>query len=163
MIRRVFIILLSLAAFQAQGAAIQAQEVGPGGANPPEATSQVIVHPSSWRWDECRFQGLFHVKWAQAEEELTARCAVRHWGVPGGFAKLDDVISCESGWNRFAVSASGSYVGLAQHVARSWYARFRAFAPPLWQLRSAWWNSRTHLIVTVRMVHAGGWAPWACA
>lgn len=116
-----------------------------------------------WRWDKCRFQGLQAPKWTQHEEDLTARCAVMHFSVPGGLSKFRAVISCESGWNRNAVSASGTFVGLAQHHRGYWLSRYKAFAPPHWDLKPGWANSRTHLIVTARMVHAGGWGPWSCA
>lgn len=123
----------------------------------------VAAHQHSWRWDECRFQGLQRGTWTAREELLTARCAIGKWPIPGGMSKLDSVISCESGWNRNAVSSSGSYVGLAQHALRYWSGRVGTYEPNRWDLADGWRNSRTHLVVTVRMVRAVGWGPWGCA
>lgn len=110
---------------------------------------------------QCKFQGLQGGKWTQTEENDTARCVTRRWSVPGGLAKLRAVGSCESGWNRFATN--GRYVGLFQHDKDAWPARVRSYTPPHWELQPGWQNSRTQIVVTVRMVRAQGWGAWTCA
>lgn len=116
-----------------------------------------------WRWRQCRFQGLEHPKWTAREERLTARCVEDHFATPGGLAELDSIITCESGWNRFAYNPSGPYVGLAQHALSAWSARVRSYSPRHWNLHPAWANSRTMLVITARMMRAVGLSPWACA
>jgi hypothetical protein len=111
---------------------------------------------------DCQFDFITSRVWSPWEEHLTARCLVLKWPVSGGLPKLDSVISCESGWYRYA-SNGGSYLGLGQHAASSWPGRVRAYEPPGWRLRPAWWNSRSNLTVTVRMAHSVGWGPWTCA
>lgn len=111
---------------------------------------------------QCRFQSLDPGTWTQHEETRTAWCVLNRWPVPGGFAKLSSVINCESGWNRFAYNAAG-YVGLAQHAISSWAYRVAHYRPTWWTLKTAWWNPRTALTVTVRMVRDLGWSPWSCA
>jgi hypothetical protein len=112
---------------------------------------------------ECRFQWMDRGVWTQHEEDVTAWCVERKWPVFGGLAKLRAVISCESGWSRFAYNAGGPYVGLAQHALASWSSRVKAYEPTWWDLRPGWRNSRTQIVVTARMVQAEGWGPWACA
>ncbi len=116
-----------------------------------------------WRSQQCRFQSLEPARWTEREEQRTAWCLQAKWAVPGGYTKLYDVIDCESGWSRFAYNPGGPYVGLAQHHLASWAGRVAAYAPRHWELRPGWRNSRTQLVVTVRMVRAVGWGPWSCA
>src|SRR5262245_26323943 len=80
-----------------------------------------------WRMRECRFQSLQQGTWTPHEEQLTASCAVRHFPVSGGLAQVDSVVACESGWNRLARSASGSYVGLFQHDVSAYVSRINAY------------------------------------
>jgi hypothetical protein len=119
--------------------------------------------PKSWRYEECRFQSLNRGTWTSREEVLTARCAVAKWTPAGGFAKVDSVISCESGWNRFAYNPAGPYVSLAQHALSAWPYRLRSYRPAGWSLSPRWQNARSALVVTVRMAASGGWGPWSCA
>ena len=129
------------------------------------AAPEIQAAPKDWRWDECRFQGLQRGVWTATEERLTAQCVLSHWSVPGGLAKLTAVIACESGWNRLAYNPHGPYLGLAQHAGRYWIGRVNSYEPAAWDkgLSRNWRNSRAQLVVTARMVHAGGWTPWACA
>ena len=128
------------------------------GAGAPNATAD------GWRQDECRFQSLHQATWTAREERLTAKCAIDHWSVPGGYAKLYSVGDCESGWNRFANNA-GRYLGLFQHSESYWQDRVNAYEPTAWEkgLSERWTNSRTQIIVTARMAHRDGWGPWRCA
>jgi hypothetical protein len=113
---------------------------------------------------DCQFEFVHDAHWTDWEERLTARCLVRKWSVPGGLPQLASVISCESGWWRFARNPSG-YVGLGQHDAGAWPSRVRSWAPAHWDLNPYWANSRSNLTVTVRMAHADGhWGQWSgCA
>jgi len=118
-----------------------------------------------WRYDRCQFQSLMPGLWTPREERLSAKCAVRHWSVPGGLSQMLSVGQCESGWNRFSHSPLG-YVGIFQHDEDSWAGRVATFEPgPHWDLSSQWTNSRSQVIVTARMAHNDGdWGQWAgCA
>lgn len=126
--------------------------------------AQAAVESDRWRQRECRFQSLQSPTWTFLEEQLTAECALRHFGpVDGGYTKLYSVIDCESGWNRVA-SNGGRYLGLAQHSAAYWPDRVRSLLPSAWRLGpwERWQNSRSQLIVTVKMARAS-WSPWSCA
>jgi hypothetical protein len=110
---------------------------------------------------ECRFQHLDRGTWTQREEDRTARCVLKRFGpVPGGFPELRAVGDCESGWYRLAYNPAG-YVGLFQHDLSAWADRVARWSDP-WTLRSRWQNSRSQIVVTVRMAHAYGWGGWSC-
>jgi hypothetical protein len=118
---------------------------------------------------QCRFDWLDHQTWTNREEHRTASCVLERWSVPGGLAKFDSVIDCESGWSRFAYNpgnpeiSGDEYVGLAQHDEQSWPYRVHSYEPPWWHLKPEWSNPRTQIVVTVRMVIAQGWSAWSCA
>lgn len=112
---------------------------------------------------DCQFDWIDGIHWSPREEELTTDCVLRRWSVDGGEAKFDSVISCESGWSRFAYNAGGPYVGLGQHALSSWAGRVNAYRPMGWKLQPNWRNSRTQIVVTARMEAASGWGPWSCA
>jgi len=119
---------------------------------------------AEWRWDECRFQSVNRPLWTANEERLTAECATDKWSIPGGLAELTSVGQCESGWNRFA-NNGGRYVGLFQHAASSYTGRVNTYGPVAWDhpISTAWRNSRSQIVMTVRMVRDVGWGPWSCA
>ncbi len=89
------------------------------------------------------------------------RCAERRWEVPGGAKKAICIAQAESGLNPKAVSESGEYVGLFQHSADAWPDRYREWTRKAWELDERPLNGRTNAIVTIRMVNANGWGPWA--
>lgn len=134
---------------------------------PPEAASadnrSGQARSIEWRAKECRYQSLDKALWTDREERLTAECAVGKWSVPGGVAFFTQVEMCESGGNRFA-SNGGRFVGLFQHMASAYVSRVNEYQPAGWSrdLSTRWTNSRGHIVMTARMVHAGGWGPWAC-
>ena len=134
------------------------------GALAPEATAETRQHQRIEREmrTDCQFDFITGQPWTDWEEKLTARCLVQKFPVSGGLPKLDSVISCESGWYRFA-SNGGGYLGLGQHAASAWYGRVHAYEPANWNLKPAWSNSRSNLTVTGRMAHSVGWSPWGCA
>jgi hypothetical protein len=111
---------------------------------------------------DCQFDFISNRAWTPWEESLTGRCLVQKWPVSGGFPKLSAVIQCESGWYRYAYNPNG-HVGLSQQDAGSWSYRLRAYEPPGWELKPAWWNPRSNLTVAVRMAHSSGWGAWTCA
>ena len=123
-----------------------------------------IFGGGEWRERTCRFQSLERPIWTAREENLTAACVVRRLGpISGGLSKLLAVGSCESGWNRLA-SNGGRYLGIFQHAAAYWDGR-TGLVPERWRSGN-WdsvWNTRAQIVVTVRMVKAGGWGPWGCA
>jgi transglycosylase-like protein with SLT domain len=94
-------------------------------------------------------RGPWHVK------QLIA-CAARHWGVPGGVATALAVASRESHFDPRAYNPSGC-AGIYQHMLRYWPGRARQFGFTGWSA----FNARANIIVTMKMVHGGGWGPWA--
>jgi hypothetical protein len=88
------------------------------------------------------------------------RCAIDLWSVPGGATKAICIAARESHLNPHASSATGKYLGLFQHSAAAWPGRYEMWTKPRWQLHPNALNGRTNAIVTIRMVHAGGWGPW---
>jgi hypothetical protein len=115
---------------------------------------------------QCRFQWIDRGTWTAREERLTTECVLARWPVSGGIDFFSRVIACESGWNRFAYNPNGPYLGLAQHGEEWWPDRVRQWLPERWRAGLKWWrwvNSRTQIVVTARMAHAGGWGPWSCA
>jgi hypothetical protein len=88
------------------------------------------------------------------------RCAVRRWAVEGGAARAICIARRESGLVPTAASAGGDFLGLFQHMASAWPERYDAWAWPGWGLKRTALNGRTNTIVTIRMVHDGGWGPW---
>lgn len=118
-----------------------------------------------WRQKECRFQSLREGIWTEMEERMVATCALAKWPAVT-YDTLDRIIACESHWRRTAYNPSGPYVGLAQHVLSSWAGRLRTYSPKGWEmgLKSAWQNSRSMLIVTVRMMASVNIQDhWSCA
>lgn len=115
------------------------------------------------REKECRYQWVDHRTWTAREEWRTAKCVVERWPVPGGLSEFSRIISCESGWSRFAYNPIGPYVGLGQHALRYWTGRLTYYSPIWWNLDPRWKNSRTMLTITARMMHEVGLSPWACA
>jgi hypothetical protein len=89
------------------------------------------------------------------------RCATDRWIVPGGAEKAICIARRESGLDPTATSKTGQYLGLYQHMASDWPRRYDAWTRPLWELSRYALNGRTNTIVTIRMVNAGGWGPWA--
>lgn len=115
-----------------------------------------------WRAEECRYRSLYGSPQEFSYEEmvLTARCAVDHFPVPGGFAMLNSVVACESGWGPDAVSPTGSYRGLMQLG----YSEFHSNVGPMrWPVKREWTNPRSNLLAGVRLAHRVGWGPWTCA
>ena len=121
--------------------------------------SAVNERPSR-RERQCRFQWIDKATWTQREEILTAACVEARWPIPGGLEHLKHVIACESGWYRHAYNPAGPYVGLGQHLLSAWDGRVHTYEPKWWTLRPNWRNSRTQLVVTVRMAHRYDWGAW---
>jgi hypothetical protein len=99
-------------------------------------------------------------------QHLSAReiaCAVEQFGpVPGGAKRAICIARRESGLNPTAASRpTGMYVGLYQHLAAAWPARFADWTSPAWRLPSSPFSARTNAIVTIRMVQAMGRWPAA--
>jgi hypothetical protein len=99
--------------------------------------------------------------WSPTDVKQAIDCAVNHWSVPGGRRKAKSVARCESGFNPRARYTD--HLGVYQHVSRYWPARFRAHRVHGWHMHSSVFNARSNVVVSIRMAHAGGWGPWACA
>jgi hypothetical protein len=85
-------------------------------------------------------------------------CAATRWVVPGGTKRAICIARRESGLVPTATSPGGHYLGLFQHSAKMWHARYERWAVPAWRLGTSALNGRTNAIVTLRMVHAArGW------
>ncbi len=89
------------------------------------------------------------------------RCAADRWAVPGGAEKAICIARAESGLLPDTVSAGGEYLGLFQHSAEAWPGRYEAWTRASWGLDESALSGRTNAIVTIRMVNANGWGPWA--
>jgi hypothetical protein len=88
-------------------------------------------------------------------------CATQEWEVPGGAERAICIADAESHLNPRATSAGGEYLGLFQHAAEAWPARYDAWTRPSWHLDESALSGRTNAIVTIRMVNAGGWGAWS--
>jgi hypothetical protein len=95
-----------------------------------------------------------------AHERELIHCATNHWKVFGGYRKALCIAKRESRLNPKAISPDGDYLGLYQHARRYWRSRYAAFTKPQWELKKSALIGRTNAIVTIRMVHDGGWDPW---
>ena len=86
-------------------------------------------------------------------------CAVDRFGpVPGGVERAICIAKRESGLNPKAASETGMYLGLYQHAAEYWPARYDANTNDAWALPLSARNGRSNSIVTVRMVvKLGSW------
>jgi hypothetical protein len=100
--------------------------------------------------------------WSNKDERQAVRLVVSEWHVPGGAPRAVSVIRCESGFQARARNACCS--GLLQ-LHRSYFPGwFRRFNPHRgWKLHRSVYNPRTNLVIGLRLAHAGGWGPWACA
>lgn len=83
------------------------------------------------------------------------RCAARHWDVPGGASKALYIAYRESRYDPDAKNSSGAE-GIYQHLKTYWPGRATKYGFPDWSA----FNARANIIVTMRMVKAGGWGPW---
>ena len=86
-------------------------------------------------------------------------CAVDRFGpIPGGADRAICIADRESHLNPKAESETGMYLGLYQHAAAYWPARYDGMTNPDWELPESALHGRTNSIVTVRMVaRAGAW------
>jgi len=97
----------------------------------------------------------------QAFSKRLIECAAARWPVEGGAEKAICIAQRESGLIPTASSPTGTYVGLFQHSAADWPRRYDEWTRPYWRLKVNPYNGRTNAIVTIRMVNAEGWGPWA--
>jgi hypothetical protein len=88
-------------------------------------------------------------------------CAAGVWPVRGGATKAICIARRESNLDPTASSRTGKYLGLYQHQASAWPSRFDTWTRRRWKLKDDALNGRSNAIVTMRMVHANGWGPWA--
>ena len=99
--------------------------------------------PIDWR------QGRFQVK-------KLIRCAEARWAVPGGASKALSIANRESNFRPTAYNSYSGAAGIYQHLRRYWPGRATDYG---FKGRSAF-NGRANIMVTMRMVHRGGWHPW---
>jgi len=114
----------------------------------------------------CKFIGK-NGRWSKPESRDEIRCVA---------AKIrevsaDDMLrvaACESGFNSYAVSSSGTFRGLFQHHADYWLGRVRAAQSAARRvlgdrLRLGVFNARSNSFVTAWMVQREDWSDWSCA
>jgi hypothetical protein len=119
------------------------------------ATASVIVSPMNGPCDLSR-------RSSESTQHFMRRrisCAVDRFGpVGGGTARAICIAKRESGLDPSAKSATGMYLGLYQHAATMWPARYKRWTNASWSLSKRALSGRSNSIVTIRMVHAfGGW------
>jgi type II secretory pathway pseudopilin PulG len=117
---------------------------------------------ASWRRQEIRYQSSQRASWTQREVTRTIRAAVARWHVPGGARKALAVARCESGLNE-DIHNGICCGGVFQQHTSYWPGRQNHYDSRRWRLAESWRNARANIIVSIRMVHSGGWSPWACA
>lgn len=122
---------------------------------------------AEWRWRRCRFQTLDHRYWTVQEVHFTVHCALDHF--PTSHATADYVAERESHFLWFARNPSSGTCGVYQHMPSLWGGRLAAFdhARPKWNLAHSdrnggggCFDARSNVLVSIRMAHVGGWAPW---
>jgi len=123
---------------------------GPASIGPASAA----VHRETRYSEMCRFD------WSRGTWQLRQliKCAARRWKVPGGPDKALSVARCESRFNPKAYN-SGGFAGVFQQATYYWPGRARVYGFRDWSV----FNGRANIIVSIRMAHREGWAPWACA
>jgi hypothetical protein len=84
------------------------------------------------------------------------RCAASHWSVPGGAQTALYIADRESNFEPGAYNPSGA-AGIYQHLLSYWPGRATTFGFHGWSA----FNARANIIVTMKMVHHGGWGPWS--
>ena len=95
-----------------------------------------------------------------AQVRRVIACAVARWPVPGGVRKAVAVAECESSLRPHAEFKG--HLGIYQHAERYWAARWLRWGRP-WGLPRNPYNAHTNILVSIQMVHEGGWAAWSCA
>jgi hypothetical protein len=89
-------------------------------------------------------------------------CASNYFDVSTSTAL--DVAECESGYYRFAVSDSGTYLGVYQQSRHSWRDRFRSYIPRDWFPNTyedvGAFNARANILVSMKMARST-WSPWS--
>jgi hypothetical protein len=96
----------------------------------------------------------------QQHSKRLIRCAVDRWSVPGETEKAICIADAESGLDPEAKSAGEEYLGLFQHMAKTWPEHYRAWTREAWELDESALSGRTNAIVTARIVNTEGWGAW---
>lgn len=100
--------------------------------------------------------------WSHKDVRQSIRCAAGKWHVPGGPSKAVSIARCESGFNPHA--RLGQFSGVFQQGSSWWRGRFRQYNPNHgYKLSRSIWNARSNIVVSIRMMHNVGLAPWSCA
>ncbi len=72
------------------------------------------------------------------------------------------VANRESNFQAHVVNSSSGAAGIYQHIQSYWPGRYRTSSPPRWgPMPSSCFSGRTNIIVSLTMVHRGGWGPWS--
>lgn len=116
-------------------------------------------HYTHHQRESCRFER--NDRWNDTEVRDVIRCVSRHFGVSTSTALR--VANCESHYKAYAVSASGTYVGVFQHSRSEWPSRQNwADRHNRWNIKESAFDARANTIVAMRMVRGGGWGAWSC-
>lgn len=132
------------------------------------AGAQALERPTwAGRFERIRYRSL---RWPRGEfstfeNQLTVHAAAVRFGLPEG--RLICIVNRETGgsWNEFAYNADSGASGLFQHLRSYWSGRvstYRSWAPPKLRIRSGVspFNARANVLVSARMLAAGGWGHW---
>jgi hypothetical protein len=116
--------------------------------------------------ESCRFRGPDGV-WSKREARDAIRCVARLFSKVSTRRMLR-VAKCESRYDAYAVSSSGTYRGLFQHHRGYWLSRVRdaqraARLKLGSRLSTTVFSARSNAFVTAWLVQRGGWGPWSCA
>lgn len=112
------------------------------------------------REKHCRYGSVDHAKWSHHEVHLTLACAVKHWGVPGGYSFAHFITERESGDAWYARNPSSGACGIMQFLY--WSPRVQAFnrSHPNWNAAPSCYNARANILTGIALAHSGGWSPW---
>jgi hypothetical protein len=94
----------------------------------------------------------------------TIWCATNQWPVAGGVQKAIAVARCESGLNPEQYYSGNA--GVFQQRIAYWPGRragYNLAVADRLEVAPSVYNARSNVLVSIRMVHVGGWGPWSCA
>lgn len=98
--------------------------------------------------------------WSDLEVRKTIACATDRWDV--AFDTALYIAERESGLHERAVNTSSGACGVFQHIPRYWPGRVAHFdnVAPRWNASPQCFNPRSNVLVSVKMMAAGGFGPW---
>lgn len=111
---------------------------------------------------ECRYYAVGGPGWSPMNVRDTGICAAKKVGI--NVRKFLAVMSCESGYQPYAVSPSGEHFGPMQYLPSTFYGQYSMF-PDLvrwFRLVKDVHRPRSTVIVAARFIRGHGYYPWSC-